>query len=76
MIICNCNAVFDPKQIFIGNDDVAIKLVNHAVYSRICFYGTFGPNKATILTDWVTWFPNDFLTLSFDYIRHFNYNCS
>lgn len=62
MITCNCNAAFDPKQIFLGNDDVVIKLENYIVYSIISFYGTFGPNKMTISTGWVKWLTNDFLT--------------
>lgn len=62
MITCNYNAAFDPKQIFLANDNVVIKLENYIVYSIISFYGTFGPSKMTISTGWVKWFTNDFLT--------------
>lgn len=62
MITCNYNAAFDPKQIFLANDNVVIKLENYIVYSIISFYGTFGPNKVNISTGWITWFTNDFLT--------------
>ena len=54
MITCNYNAVFDLKKVFLGNDDVVIKLKNYIVYSIISFYGTFDPNEVTISTDWVT----------------------
>ena len=62
MITCNYNAAFDPKQIFLANGNVVIKLENYIVYSIISFYGTFGPNKVNISTGWITWFTNDFLT--------------
>ena len=62
MITRSYNVVFDLKQVFLGNDDVVIKLKNYTVYSIISCYGTFGPNEVTISTGWVTWFRNDFLT--------------